>query len=274
MHCWVVSSAIYYYKDHKRSQILHTGLLKAQCFLHLHTDGHGKFWVVFFFFMISMFNDQRSQGAQGQPDQLQQRRQHGGCGLRRRRIVLAEPQPAVVGHVQQPEPLPAPGEGHAQSQAPQRRWATHENTQTHTPPSSRLRQRTKPRSLVSLANTVFLLRLCAPAARREYRSRSVQPQSQRPPVTSQSGPILDSGSTHGLVQRLSNSQLSFNTSIASIFSQVGILTRTGVTRQFSCAIFGDLGEETATLGGNIWDCMCIYIYLYYNNALAHLSVLF
>uniref|UniRef100_A0A4W6EVZ4 Pecanex-like protein n=1 Tax=Lates calcarifer TaxID=8187 RepID=A0A4W6EVZ4_LATCA len=57
------------------------------------------------------------------------------------------------------------------------------------------------------------------AARREYRSRSVQPQSQRPPVSSQSGPILDSGSTHGLVQRLSNSQLSFNTSIASIFSQ-------------------------------------------------------
>uniref|UniRef100_A0A673CKW5 Pecanex-like protein n=1 Tax=Sphaeramia orbicularis TaxID=375764 RepID=A0A673CKW5_9TELE len=56
-------------------------------------------------------------------------------------------------------------------------------------------------------------------ARREYRSRSVQPQSQRPPVSSQSGPILDSGSTHGLVQRLSNSQLSFNTSIASIFSQ-------------------------------------------------------
>uniref|UniRef100_A0A3B4XQL6 Pecanex-like protein n=1 Tax=Seriola lalandi dorsalis TaxID=1841481 RepID=A0A3B4XQL6_SERLL len=55
---------------------------------------------------------------------------------------------------------------------------------------------------------------------REYRSRSVQPQSQRPPVSSQSGPILDSGSTHGLVQRLSNSQLSFNTSIASIFSQV------------------------------------------------------
>uniref|UniRef100_A0A8D3BXJ7 Pecanex-like protein n=1 Tax=Scophthalmus maximus TaxID=52904 RepID=A0A8D3BXJ7_SCOMX len=55
--------------------------------------------------------------------------------------------------------------------------------------------------------------------RREYRSRSVQPQSQRPPVSSQSGPILDSASTHGLVQRLSNSQLSFNTSIASIFSQ-------------------------------------------------------
>lgn len=48
----------------------------------------------------------------------------------------------------------------------------------------------------------------------------MQPQRQRPPVSSQSGPILDSGSTHGLVQRLSNSQLSFNTSIASIFSQV------------------------------------------------------
>uniref|UniRef100_A0A669F9Q1 Pecanex-like protein n=1 Tax=Oreochromis niloticus TaxID=8128 RepID=A0A669F9Q1_ORENI len=58
------------------------------------------------------------------------------------------------------------------------------------------------------------------AARREYRSRSVQPQSQRPPVSSQSGPILDSGSNNGIVQRLSNSQLSFNTSIASIFSQV------------------------------------------------------
>ncbi|KAM8738092.1 pecanex-like protein 2 [Acanthopagrus schlegelii] len=65
------------------------------------------------------------------------------------------------------------------------------------------------------------------AARREYRSRSVQPQSQRPPVTSQSGPILDSASAHGLVQRLSNSQLSFNTSIASIFSQVPRLSGAG-----------------------------------------------
>ncbi|XP_068182922.1 pecanex-like protein 2 [Antennarius striatus] len=64
-------------------------------------------------------------------------------------------------------------------------------------------------------------------ARREYRSRSVQPQSQRPPVSSQSGPILDSGSTNGLVQRLSNSQLSFNTSIASIFSQVPRLSGAG-----------------------------------------------
>ncbi|XP_040033863.2 pecanex-like protein 2 [Gasterosteus aculeatus] len=64
-------------------------------------------------------------------------------------------------------------------------------------------------------------------ARREYRSRSVQPQSQRPPVSSQSGPILDSGSNHGLVQRLSNSQLSFNTSIASIFSQVPRLSGAG-----------------------------------------------
>ncbi|XP_041866988.1 pecanex-like protein 1 isoform X1 [Melanotaenia boesemani] len=65
------------------------------------------------------------------------------------------------------------------------------------------------------------------AGRREYRSRSVQPQSQRPPVSSQSGPIVDSGSNHGLVQRLSNSQLSFNTSIASIFSQVPHLSGAG-----------------------------------------------
>uniref|UniRef100_A0A087XHV0 Pecanex-like protein n=1 Tax=Poecilia formosa TaxID=48698 RepID=A0A087XHV0_POEFO len=65
------------------------------------------------------------------------------------------------------------------------------------------------------------------SGRREYRSRSVQPQSQRPPVSSQSGPILDSGSAHGLVQRLSNSQLSFNTSIASIFSQVPRLSGAG-----------------------------------------------
>lgn len=72
-----------------------------------------------------------------------------------------------------------------------------------------------------------------PAARREYRSRSVQPHGQRPPVTSRSGPILDSqhGSGSGgpgLVQRLSNSQLSFNTSsIASVFSQVPRLSTTG-----------------------------------------------
>ncbi|KAJ7984911.1 hypothetical protein DPEC_G00359670 [Dallia pectoralis] len=67
------------------------------------------------------------------------------------------------------------------------------------------------------------------AARREYQSRSVQPQTQRPPVTSQSGPILDSQlvSANGLVRRLSNSQLSFNTSIASIFSQVPRLSTAG-----------------------------------------------
>uniref|UniRef100_A0A8C4XDJ4 Pecanex-like protein n=1 Tax=Erpetoichthys calabaricus TaxID=27687 RepID=A0A8C4XDJ4_ERPCA len=66
-------------------------------------------------------------------------------------------------------------------------------------------------------------------ARREYRSRSVQPhhsraQNQRPPVTSQSGPILESQqmstSAHAVVQRLSNSQMSFSTSVASVFSQV------------------------------------------------------
>ncbi|KAG1927150.1 pecanex-like protein [Pimephales promelas] len=70
-------------------------------------------------------------------------------------------------------------------------------------------------------------------AHREYRSRSVQPHAQRPPVTSRSGPILDSqhGSGSGgpgLVQCLSNSQLSFNTSsIASVFSQVPRLSTTG-----------------------------------------------
>uniref|UniRef100_A0A8C7KYE7 Pecanex-like protein n=1 Tax=Oncorhynchus kisutch TaxID=8019 RepID=A0A8C7KYE7_ONCKI len=67
------------------------------------------------------------------------------------------------------------------------------------------------------------------AGRREYRSRSVQPQSQRPPVTSR--PILDSeqvsASANGLVQRLSNSQLSCNTSIASVFSQVPRLSTAG-----------------------------------------------
>ncbi|CAG10054.1 unnamed protein product [Tetraodon nigroviridis] len=46
-------------------------------------------------------------GQEGQPDQLQQRREHGGRGLRRRRLFLAEPQPSVLGDVQQPEPLPA-----------------------------------------------------------------------------------------------------------------------------------------------------------------------
>ncbi|XP_056617505.1 pecanex-like protein 2 isoform X1 [Triplophysa dalaica] len=68
-------------------------------------------------------------------------------------------------------------------------------------------------------------------AHQEYRSRSVQPQSQRPPVTSRSGPILDSqhgSGGPGLAQRLSNSQLSFNTSsIASVFSQVPRLSTTG-----------------------------------------------
>ncbi|XP_072292501.1 pecanex-like protein 2 isoform X1 [Eucyclogobius newberryi] len=74
------------------------------------------------------------------------------------------------------------------------------------------------------------------SGRREYRSRSVQPQSQRPPVTSQSGPILDTGSTHGVVQRLSNSQLSFNTSIASIFSQVPRLSgAAGISSQLQAA---------------------------------------
>ncbi|XP_053358664.1 pecanex-like protein 1 [Clarias gariepinus] len=67
--------------------------------------------------------------------------------------------------------------------------------------------------------------------RREYRSGSVQPQCQRAPVTSRSGPILDlqqGPGSNGVVQRLSNSQLSFNTSsIASAFSQVPRVSAAG-----------------------------------------------
>uniref|UniRef100_A0A8C7SVS1 Pecanex-like protein n=1 Tax=Oncorhynchus mykiss TaxID=8022 RepID=A0A8C7SVS1_ONCMY len=94
-----------------------------------------------------------------------------------------------------------------------------------------------PNSITSQSLSVYQARLghficmCIHPGRREYRSRSVQPQSQRPPVTSQSGPILDSqqvsASANGLVQRLSNSQLSFNTSIASVFSQVPRLSTAG-----------------------------------------------
>uniref|UniRef100_H3BC49 Pecanex-like protein n=1 Tax=Latimeria chalumnae TaxID=7897 RepID=H3BC49_LATCH len=71
------------------------------------------------------------------------------------------------------------------------------------------------------------------SGRRKYRSQSVQTNTsrvlnQRQPVTSQSGPIAEnsqssahpSASVPGIVQRLSNSQLSFNNSIASMFSQV------------------------------------------------------
>ncbi|KAF3708075.1 Pecanex-like protein 2 Pecanex -like protein 2 [Channa argus] len=92
-------------------------------------------------------------------------------------------------------------------------------------------------------------------ARREYRSRSVQPQSQRPPVSSQSGPILDSASAHGLVQRLSNSQLSFNTSIASIFSQVSSSSSTLSLlfgkRSFSSGLV--ISGLSAAEGGNTTD---------------------
>ncbi|XP_028843982.1 pecanex-like protein 2 isoform X2 [Denticeps clupeoides] len=80
------------------------------------------------------------------------------------------------------------------------------------------------------------------STRREYRSRSVQPHGQRSPVTSQSGPVLDSqqvtASSQGLVQRLSNSQMSFNTSIASIFSQVPRLPTTGVQSSAAAGVGG------------------------------------
>ncbi|XP_018604971.2 pecanex-like protein 2 isoform X2 [Scleropages formosus] len=89
------------------------------------------------------------------------------------------------------------------------------------------------------------------AARREYRSRSVQPQPQRPPVTSQSGPILDrqqvSTTAQGLVQRLSNSQLSFNTSIASIFSQVPRLSTAGqLSSQVQAAALHRSGQASSS----------------------------
>ncbi|XP_048125769.1 pecanex-like protein 1 [Alosa alosa] len=94
------------------------------------------------------------------------------------------------------------------------------------------------------------------AGRREYRSRSVQPQAQRPPVTSQSGPILDSqhgssASGPSLVQRLSNSQLSFNTSIASIFSQVPRLSTAGLQSAATVAAghhrSGQVSSSSSTL---------------------------
>uniref|UniRef100_A0A8C9RXW9 Pecanex-like protein n=1 Tax=Scleropages formosus TaxID=113540 RepID=A0A8C9RXW9_SCLFO len=89
------------------------------------------------------------------------------------------------------------------------------------------------------------------ANRREYRSRSVQPQPQRPPVTSQSGPILDrqqvSTTAQGLVQRLSNSQLSFNTSIASIFSQVPRLSTAGqLSSQVQAAALHRSGQASSS----------------------------
>ncbi|XP_062852395.1 pecanex-like protein 2 [Trichomycterus rosablanca] len=67
------------------------------------------------------------------------------------------------------------------------------------------------------------------AGHREYRSESVQPQSQRAPVTSRSGPILDhQQGSNDLAQRLSNSQHSFNTSsVASVFSQVPRVSAAG-----------------------------------------------
>lgn len=80
-----------------------------------------------------------------------------------------------------------------------------------------------------LGTELSVVHLTPPAGRREYRSRSVQPQAQRAAAAaSQSGgPVQDSQSQQAstasglsLVQRLSHSQLSFNTSMASIFSQV------------------------------------------------------
>ncbi|XP_061913965.1 pecanex-like protein 1 [Entelurus aequoreus] len=100
----------------------------------------------------------------------------------------------------------------------------------------------RPSSVTSNTLSVHQQRTCNTRTHRHHtsgrrdRSRSVQPQTQRAPVSSQSGAILDSASNHGLIQRLSNSQLSFNTSIASIFSQGPRQAATGgVTSQVQAA---------------------------------------
>uniref|UniRef100_A0A8D0GDJ9 Pecanex-like protein n=1 Tax=Sphenodon punctatus TaxID=8508 RepID=A0A8D0GDJ9_SPHPU len=69
------------------------------------------------------------------------------------------------------------------------------------------------------------------AGRRKYRSQSVQAHAtlnQRPPVSSHSGPILESHqsffqastSAHEIAQMVSNSQLSFHNSATSVFSEM------------------------------------------------------
>ncbi|XP_038656426.1 pecanex-like protein 2 [Scyliorhinus canicula] len=93
-------------------------------------------------------------------------------------------------------------------------------------------------------NTVASLTAHQARGRREQRSCSVQAcasrsETQRPPATSQSGSMLETQQPHsqastsvqGLVQRLSNSQLSFNNSIASMLSQV---PRLSTASQLSC----------------------------------------
>ncbi|XP_003797513.1 pecanex-like protein 2 [Otolemur garnettii] len=96
--------------------------------------------------------------------------------------------------------------------------------------------------------------------RRKGRSQSVQAHStlsQRPPVLSSSGPILESHqaflqtstSVHELAQRLSGSQLSLHTSAGSVHSQPPPVTTTGhlsVRERAEALIRSSLGSSTSS----------------------------
>ncbi|XP_055003356.1 pecanex-like protein 2 isoform X2 [Sorex araneus] len=96
--------------------------------------------------------------------------------------------------------------------------------------------------------------------RRKGRSQSVQAHgtlSQRPPILSSSGPILESRqaflqtstSVHELAQRLSGSRLSLRTSAASLHSQPPPVTTTGhlsVRERTEALIRSSLGSSTSS----------------------------
>ncbi|KAM5206160.1 pecanex-like protein 2 isoform 2-T3 [Hipposideros larvatus] len=96
--------------------------------------------------------------------------------------------------------------------------------------------------------------------RRKGRSQSVQAHgalSQRPPILSSSGPILEShqaflqtsSSVHGLAPRLSGSRLSLHTSAASLHSQPPPVTTTGhlsVRERAEALIRSSLGSSTSS----------------------------
>ncbi|XP_004691186.1 PREDICTED: pecanex-like protein 2 isoform X1 [Condylura cristata] len=96
--------------------------------------------------------------------------------------------------------------------------------------------------------------------RRKGRSQSVQAHgtlSQRPPILSSSGPILESHqaflqtstSVHELAQRLSGSRLSFHTSATSLHSQPPPVTTTGhlsVRERAEALIRSSLGSSTSS----------------------------
>ncbi|KAG8516585.1 Pecanex-like protein 2 [Galemys pyrenaicus] len=96
--------------------------------------------------------------------------------------------------------------------------------------------------------------------RRKGRSQSVQAHgalSQRPPILSSSGPILESHqaflqtstSVHELAQQLSSSRLSFHTSATSLHSQPPPVTTTGhlsVRERAEALIRSSLGSSTSS----------------------------